>query len=143
MGCGGNRLTNGMWKRLKYLILPLPQSLIVEVLQVLSPLSLKTGMGTIMKPPPSGGTNQWDKRLQTNPGGNGLQSLIPLRTTQVFGAQWDPSKDTEGAGRSAHQAIFHHLSAALMGRCPCWQEARKYNARKAERRIRRVTGLTV
>lgn len=48
-------------------------------------------------------------------------------------AGWDPFKDTERVGRSAHQGTFHHLSPALVYQWgPRWLEVGKYDAHLQE-----------
>lgn len=42
-----------------------------------------------------------------------VSNLLHHLDTHVYGARWDPLKDTEGADGSALQAVFHHLSAVL------------------------------
>ncbi|KAJ7397949.1 rna-directed dna polymerase from mobile element jockey-like [Pitangus sulphuratus] len=42
-----------------------------------------------------------------------ISDLLHHLETQIYGARWDLTKGTEGAGKKAHQATFHHLSAVL------------------------------
>jgi len=42
---------------------------------------------------------------------------VPPRCLQVYGAGWDPPKSSEGTGKGAGQATFHHLSC-LTGEVP-------------------------
>lgn len=45
--------------------------------------------------------------------GNDQQPEIPLRHTQVSGAEWDQPEGSEDAGGSSQRATFHLLPAVL------------------------------
>lgn len=40
---------------------------------------------------------------------------MPLRCTQVYGAEWGLPKGSEDTGGSSQRATFHHLLAVLTG----------------------------
>lgn len=91
-----------MSKGLRYLMPSFPLSLLEKLilLRVSSSLSWKS-------------ETKWSLH---NPRGNGEQSTAPLGNTQIYGARWEPSKDTEVSSGSPYQAAFKNLPAVLTRR---------------------------
>lgn len=77
--------------------------------------------------------------------GNGQWAATPVSYTQVYWARWDPPKGTEGDGRSAHRATFHHLPTVLDKQGgPCYWKSANWDpsTRRAELRVQGSRGLS-
>lgn len=117
-------VTKNKEKRLRYLIFA----------------SVFTVRPVVWVPSPCAGRQaQGSERWPHNPGGNGEWPATSLSHTQVYGARGDLPKSTEGAGRSAHKAPFHHLPAALANRRgPIWLKVSKCDTHLQEGFGRRI-----
>lgn len=109
----------------------LPQSLIIRLLALWVPRPLSWKRGTINDAPIIPQEIVSDVQHQSD--------------AQVYGSRWNLPKHTEGTGRSAHQATFQYVSAALAShRGPRWLRVKTCDSstRRDSSSIWRATALS-